>query len=95
MIRADFRSIIPLAAIAVFLAEYLLDKTEPRYESPWWWLSMIVLLAAILGSQLLRTRALRDEPTPDERRSKGLVRGSRDVRDVPYRQGGSRTEPDE
>jgi hypothetical protein len=41
-------------AICIALAEYLLDHTEPRWISPWFWAALIATVALLLLVQVLR-----------------------------------------
>ncbi len=45
---------IPLAAVCIALAEFLLDHTLPRYQSPWFWISLTSTVALLVLVQVLR-----------------------------------------
>ncbi len=52
--RQSLGNLIPLAAVAIALAEYLLDHTTPRYASPWFWIALIVTVGLLVLVQVLR-----------------------------------------
>ncbi len=52
--RLSLGNLIPLAAVAIALAEYLLDHTTPRYASPWFWLALIATVGMLILVQVLR-----------------------------------------
>jgi chromate transport protein ChrA len=52
--RQTLAGIIPLAAVCIALAEYLLDRTEPRWTSPWFWAALIVTVGLLVLVQVLR-----------------------------------------
>jgi chromate transport protein ChrA len=52
--RQTLAGLIPLVAVCIALAEYLLDHTEPRWMSPWFWAALIVTIGLLVGVQVLR-----------------------------------------
>jgi hypothetical protein len=54
MDRQTLGNLIPLAAVVIALAEYLLDHTSPRYASPWFWVALIVTVGLLVLVQVLR-----------------------------------------
>lgn len=52
--RQTLAGLIPLAAVAIALAEYLLDHSEPRFASPWFWAALGVTVGLLLAVQVLR-----------------------------------------
>jgi hypothetical protein len=52
--RQTLAGLIPLAAVAIALAEYLLDHTEPRWTSPWFWAALIATVGLLVCVQVLR-----------------------------------------
>jgi hypothetical protein len=52
--RQTLAGLIPLAAVCIALAEYLLDHTEPRWLSPWFWISLIATVGLLAVVQVLR-----------------------------------------
>lgn len=52
--RATLASIVPLAAVCISLAEYLLDHTQPRWTSPWFWAALVAVVALLVFVQVLR-----------------------------------------
>ena len=52
--RQTLANIVPLAAVAIALAEYLLDHSMPRYASPWFWAALIAIVALLVLVQALR-----------------------------------------
>jgi chromate transport protein ChrA len=53
-VRQTLAGLIPLAAIAIALAEYLLDHSQPRWTSPWFWTALIVTVGLLIAVQVLR-----------------------------------------
>lgn len=45
---------MPLVAVCIALAEYLLDHTEPRWMSPWFWAGLIATVGLLVLVQVLR-----------------------------------------
>ena len=60
--RQTLANIIPLAAIAIVLAEYLLDRTTPRYAGPWFWISLAATVGLLAYVQVLRFGGTRKPP---------------------------------
>jgi hypothetical protein len=54
MDRQTLGNLIPLAAVVIALAEYLLDHTSPRYASPWFWIALIATVGLLVLVQVLR-----------------------------------------
>jgi len=54
MDRQSLAGLIPLAAISIALAEYLFDKTEPRWTSPTFWLALLATIGMLVFVQVLR-----------------------------------------
>jgi chromate transport protein ChrA len=52
--RQTLAGLIPLAAVAIALAEYLLDHSEPRWMSPWFWAALIATVGLLVCVQVLR-----------------------------------------
>jgi Na+-driven multidrug efflux pump len=52
--RQTIAGLVPLVAICIALAEYLLDHTEPRWTSPWFWAGLIATVALLAFVQVLR-----------------------------------------
>jgi hypothetical protein len=52
--RQTLAGIVPLAAICIALAEYLFDHAEPRWVSPWFWLSLGTTVGLLILVQVLR-----------------------------------------
>jgi hypothetical protein len=60
--RQTLGNIVPLAAVVIALAEYLLDRTVPRYASPWFWLALIATVGLLVLVQVLRFTGARKPP---------------------------------
>jgi hypothetical protein len=54
MDRQTLAGLVPLVAVCIALAEYLLDHTQPRYASPTFWLSLIATVGLLAFIQFLR-----------------------------------------
>jgi hypothetical protein len=52
--RQTLANLVPLAAVAIALAEYLFDHTLPRYASPWFWTALVAIVALLALIQVLR-----------------------------------------
>lgn len=52
--RQTLGNIVPLAAVVIALAEYLLDHTYPRYASPWFWIALVATVGLLVLVQVLR-----------------------------------------
>ncbi len=61
--RQTLGNLVPLAAVAIALAEYLFDHTSPRYASPWFWTALIATVALLLLVQVLRFTGARKPAT--------------------------------
>lgn len=66
--RQTLANIIPLAAVAIALAEYLLDHTTPRYAGPWFWLALVATVGLLVYVQVLRFGGARKPPAAKPRR---------------------------
>ena len=60
--RQTLGNLVPLAAVAIALAEYLFDHTSPRYASPWFWVALIATVGLLLLVQVLRFTGARKPP---------------------------------
>lgn len=60
--RQTLGNIIPLAAVVIALAEYLLDHTVPRYASPWFWIALVATVGLLVLVQVLRFTGARKRP---------------------------------
>jgi len=65
--RQTLGNLVPLAAVVIALAEYLLDHTYPRYASPWFWLALVATVGLLVLVQVLRFTGARkpDTAKPD------------------------------
>ena len=45
--RQTLGNIVPLAAVAIALAEYVFDHTTPRYASPWFWAALVATVGLL------------------------------------------------
>jgi hypothetical protein len=61
--RQTLGNIVPLAAVVIALAEYLLDHTTPRYASPWFWIALIATVGLLVMVQVLRFTGARPTGT--------------------------------
>jgi len=52
--RQTLAGSIPLAAVGIALAEYLLDHAHPRWLSPWFWTALIATVGLLVLVQVLR-----------------------------------------
>jgi hypothetical protein len=52
--RQTLAGLIPLVAVCIALAEYVFDHTEPRWISPWFWVSLITTVGLLIVVQVLR-----------------------------------------
>ncbi|HTJ27806.1 MAG TPA: hypothetical protein VMA36_16740 [Candidatus Limnocylindria bacterium] len=52
--RQTLANVVPLAAVLIALAEYVLDHTTPRYASPWFWLALCATVGLLVLVQVLR-----------------------------------------
>ena len=60
--RQALGNIIPLAAVVIALAEYLLDHTSPRTASPWFWIALVATIGLLVLVQVLRFAGGRTPP---------------------------------
>jgi hypothetical protein len=73
--RQTLANIVPLAAVLIVLAEYVLDHTTPRYTSPWFWLALFATVALLVLVQVLRFGgARRVRPTKPDYSATTLIR---------------------
>ncbi len=63
MDRQTLGNLVPLAAVVIALAEYLLDHTTPRYASPWFWLALVATIGLLVLVQVLRFTGARKPST--------------------------------
>ena len=61
--RQTLGNVVPLAAVVIALAEYLLDHTVPRYASPWFWIALVATVGLLVMVQVLRFTGARKTPT--------------------------------
>jgi hypothetical protein len=54
MDRQTLGNLVPLAAVAIALAEYLFDHTSPRYAGPWFWIALVTTVGLLVLVQVLR-----------------------------------------
>jgi hypothetical protein len=54
MDRQSISSIVPLVAVAITLAEFYFDHTQPRYASPWFWTGLGAIVILLVLMQVLR-----------------------------------------
>ncbi|HZX68785.1 MAG TPA: hypothetical protein VFE70_07865 [Candidatus Elarobacter sp.] len=54
MDRQTVGNLVPLVAVVIALAEYLLDHTYPRYASPWFWIALVTTVGLLVLVQVLR-----------------------------------------
>jgi hypothetical protein len=52
--RQTLANLVPLAAVLIALAEYVLDHTTPRYASPWFWVALVATVGLLVLVQVLR-----------------------------------------
>ena len=52
--RQTLGNIVPLAAVVIALAEYVLDHTTPRYASPWFWAALGATVGLLVLVNVLR-----------------------------------------
>lgn len=64
--RQALAGLIPLVAVAIALAEYLFDHTQPRWTSPWFWVALGATVGLLVFVQALRfmksSRAVPSKP---------------------------------
>lgn len=61
--RRTLANLIPLVAVVIALAEYLLDHTTPRSASPSFWLALIATVGLLVTVQVLRFSGTRRPTT--------------------------------
>jgi hypothetical protein len=61
--RQTLANVVPLAAVLIALAEYVLDHTTPRYASPWFWVALIATVGLLVLVQVLRFGGARKAST--------------------------------
>lgn len=71
--RQTLGNIVPLAAVAIALAEYLLDHTSPRTASPWFWIALCATVGLLVLVQILRFTGGRKPPPAKPDYSAGAV----------------------
>ena len=77
MDRQTLAGLVPLAAVCIALAEYLLDHTEPRWQSPWFWVSLVAMLALLGLVQALRfLKSPKKPPSKPDYSATSIVRRS-------------------
>ena len=81
--RQTLGNLVPLAAVVIALAEYLLDHTSPRYASPWFWIALGATVALLVLVQVLRFTGARKPATakPDYSATTIMRRRSTDITD--------------
>jgi hypothetical protein len=52
--RQTLGNLVPLAAVVIALAEYLYDRTTPRYASPWFWAALVATVGLLVLVNVLR-----------------------------------------
>jgi hypothetical protein len=52
--RQTLASLIPLTAVTIALAEFLFDRTQPRWSGPWFWLGLAGTVVLLITVQILR-----------------------------------------
>jgi len=57
-------SVIPLIAIAITLAEFLYDHTQPRWHSAWFWAGLLATVGLLVAVQVLRRMTPKKPPPP-------------------------------
>ncbi|BDE08175.1 hypothetical protein WPS_34510 [Vulcanimicrobium alpinum] len=73
--RQTLGNIVPLAAVVIALAEWLLDHTYPRYASPWFWLALIATIGLLVLVQVLRfTGAPKRPPAKPDYSATSIIR---------------------
>lgn len=80
--RQTLGNLVPLAAVVIALAEYLLDHTVPRYTSPWFWIALIATVGLLVMVQVLRfTGARRPTAAKPDYSATSLIRRRSDPDD--------------
>ena len=73
--RQTIGNVVPLIAVVIALAEYLLDHTSPRYAGPWFWIALVATVGLLVLVQVLRfTGAPRTRPAKPDYSATTLVR---------------------
>ena len=81
--RQTLGNIVPLAAVLIALAEYVLDHTYPRTASPWFWLAIVATVGLLVLVQVLRFTAPRGAPPAMPDYSATSIMRRRSGRDEP------------
>jgi H+/Cl- antiporter ClcA len=82
MDRQTVGNIVPLAAVVIALAEYLLDHTYPRYASPWFWIALVATVGLLVLVQVLRFRgASKPAATKPDYSASSIIRRRTDTED--------------
>lgn len=69
--------IVPLAAVCITLAEFLLDKTQPRWASPWFWIALATTTALLVLVNVLRyVKSSPKRPSKPDYSAASIVRRS-------------------
>jgi hypothetical protein len=77
MDRQTLAGLVPLAAVCIALADYLFDHIEPRWQSPWFWLSLVAMLALLGLVQALRfLKPSKKPPSKPDYSATSIVRRS-------------------
>ncbi len=73
-------TLIPLVAVVIALAEYLYDRTEPRYQSPTFWAGLITTIALLILVQVLRYtgKSKRRAPSKPDYSATSIIRRTND-----------------
>jgi len=68
-------NLIPLAAIAIALAEYFFDHTTPRYAGPWFWVALVATVGLLVLVQVLRFSGARPaQPSKPDYSATSVIR---------------------
>jgi len=65
--RQTLGNIVPLAAVAIALAEYVYDHTTPRYASPWFWAALVATVGLLVLVNVLRFTGGSKKKAPPEK----------------------------
>jgi len=77
MDRQTLAGFIPLAAVCIALADYLFDHTQPRWQSPWFWVSLVTMIALLVCVQALRfLKSPKKPPSKPDYSATSIVRRS-------------------
>lgn len=73
---------IPLAAVAIALAEFRFDTAQPRWTSPWFWVALGATVALLIFVQMLRFgSSKRSRAAKPDYAATSLVHGRREPLD--------------